>query len=203
MPAEQRRRQILKSAITVFARSTYHGATTKSISEEAGVTEALIYRYFGSKRALFTEAIGYVSERIVSGVRRILEEHRDEPLVAIQTCFEYYARQFNEHEYSAKMLFLVFSELDQQDVRDAYLPHQRAVVSEIARTIKHWKELGFVDPALDSRSAAWLFFGAYMVLALVRYSHGTLEVDPASAVALAKPYLDLAALDEADHSEAS
>ena len=41
MPAAKRKKQILLSAIRVFARSTYHGATTKNIAEEAGVKLAL------------------------------------------------------------------------------------------------------------------------------------------------------------------
>ncbi|MEC9398994.1 MAG: TetR/AcrR family transcriptional regulator [Myxococcota bacterium] len=189
LPAAKRRKQILKSAITVFARSTYHGATTKSISEEAGVTEALIYRYFGSKRALFTEGIAYTSDKIVTGLEEILSDKEDHPVATLQRCFAYYMQMLERNEEFARMIFLVLSELDQQDIRETYLPHQERALKAIARKIREWKQSGFVDEGLDIQTTAWLFFGTYLILALVKHSHDTLEFDPEHVVKLAKPYL--------------
>lgn len=196
LPAAQRRKQILRSAIRVFARSTYHGATTKSISEEAGVTEALIYRYFGSKRALFTDAIEHTSSRMVAGLEGVLEANRDEPMEAMQACFEYYVDLLERSEDFAKMIFLVLSELDQEDVREVYLPHQQRALKAIARTIRHWKSQGLVKPDIDIRTAAWLYFGTYLILALVQHTHGSVEIDADYAVALARPYINIEAIEE-------
>jgi AcrR family transcriptional regulator len=190
LPAEKRKKQILRSAITVFARSTYHGATTKSISEQAGVTEALIYRYFGSKRDLFTAAIHLSTTRIVEGLEQTLTTHRDEPLEAIPRCFQYYVELLERSEDFAKMIFLVLSELDQPDVRQAYLPYQERALRAIANTIRHWQQIGFVSKDMDIKTAAWLFFGTYLILALVKHSHGTLPVDVSFSVEMAKHFLE-------------
>lgn len=190
LPASERKKQILDSAITVFARSTYHGATTKSISEEAGVTEALIYRYFGSKRTLFIEAIEHTSSHLVRGLEGILENHRDEPKKAIQECFEYYVHLLEKHEELAEMIFLVLSELDKEDVREAYLPHQERALKVIAEAIDHWKSMGLARDDMDTKTAAWLYFGSYLILALVRHSSGSVPMDPTYAVDLAKAYFD-------------
>ena len=196
LPAEERKRQILQSAITVFAESTYHGATTKSISEEAGVTEALIYRYFGSKRTLFIEAIDHTSERLVEGLEAILSAHRDEPMEAITQCFEFYVELLEQSEELAKMIFLVLSELDQEDVREAYLPYQQRALKDIAQAIDHWKEMGLARKDMDTKTAAWLYFGSYLVLALVEHSSGSVPMDPTYAVELAKAYLDESVFEE-------
>ncbi len=190
LPAEKRKKQILESAITVFSESTYHGATTKQISEEAGVTEALIYRYFGSKRTLFIEAIEHTSSQLVRGLEGILEGHRDEPMEAISECFEYYVHLLEKHEELAKMIFLVLSELDQEDIREVYLPYQQRALKAIARAIDHWKEMGLAREDVDTKTAAWLYFGSYLVLALVQHSSGALPMDPSYAVDLAKAYFD-------------
>ncbi len=189
LPAAERKRQILDSAIRVFARSTYHGSTTKSISEEAGVTEALIYRYFGSKRALFLEAIDHTSSRLVEGLEAILETHHSDPLEAISECFQFYVDLLNKHEELAKMIFLVLSELDQKDVREVYLPYQRRALKAIATAIDDWQSLGLVREDIDSRSAAWLYFGSYLILALVEHSSGSLPMEPDDAIELVEPYL--------------
>lgn len=196
LPAEKRRLQILKSAIRVFARSTYHGATTKSISEEAGVTEALIYRYYGSKRALFTEAIDYTSQKIADDIGALLKKTANSPVDAIYGCFDYYVRILNRSDDFAKIVFLVLAELDQDDVRKAYLPHQSRVLKALTDAITTWQEQGLVTNEVEITSTAWLFFGTYLILALYKHSHGNIELNPSYAMLLAKPYLTPACIEQ-------
>ncbi|MFP4597952.1 MAG: TetR/AcrR family transcriptional regulator [Persicimonas sp.] len=189
LPAKERKKQILHSAIRVFARSTYHGATTKSISEEAGVTEALIYRYFGSKRALFTEAVHNTSERLVQGLEEALERNPDNPVKAITQCFQYYVQMLEKHEDFAKMIFLVLSELDQKDIRETYLPYQERALKAIAAAIDRWKDQGLVPGFIDTKTASWLFFGTYLILALVKQTTGGIPMDPSYAIQLARAFV--------------
>jgi AcrR family transcriptional regulator len=49
------RRLLLEAAKELFGESGYARTTTRMISERAGVAEALLFRNFGSKAALFTE----------------------------------------------------------------------------------------------------------------------------------------------------
>jgi TetR/AcrR family transcriptional regulator len=53
MPASDRRSQILDVALNVFSKKGLNGATTKEIAAAAGVTEAIIFRHFPSKQALY------------------------------------------------------------------------------------------------------------------------------------------------------
>jgi AcrR family transcriptional regulator len=52
MPAAQRREVILAAAETTFAESGYHGASLDEVAHAAGVSKALIYEHFESKRVL-------------------------------------------------------------------------------------------------------------------------------------------------------
>ena len=47
------RHKILETAIRLFSERGFNGTTTKEIAEEAGVNEALIFRYFSTKRDLY------------------------------------------------------------------------------------------------------------------------------------------------------
>ena len=49
---EDRREQIMESAMRVFADKGFMRATNKDIAREAGITTGLIYHYFDSKEAL-------------------------------------------------------------------------------------------------------------------------------------------------------
>ncbi len=53
MPASDRRSQILEVALNIFSKKGLNGATTKEIAAAAGVTEAIIFRHFPSKQALY------------------------------------------------------------------------------------------------------------------------------------------------------
>lgn len=53
IPSEERRALILTAARRVFSRHGYDGAKTLQIAREAGVSEALVYRHYPSKLALY------------------------------------------------------------------------------------------------------------------------------------------------------
>jgi len=69
------RAAILGAARTRFAALGYDGASVRAIARAAGVDPALVLHYFGSKAALFAEALefpfgpGEVAERILAGPR--------------------------------------------------------------------------------------------------------------------------------------
>jgi len=53
LPAEERRAAIIRAALKVFSEEGFHGATTRALAKEAGVSEALIFRHFPSKDELY------------------------------------------------------------------------------------------------------------------------------------------------------
>ena len=57
MSAVQRRGELLDAASEVFGRRGYHGASLDEIASTAGVSKALIYEHFTSKRELHAELV--------------------------------------------------------------------------------------------------------------------------------------------------
>lgn len=51
--AEERRRQLLETALDLFSKRGFEGTTTKEIAAAAGITEAIVFRHFPSKLALY------------------------------------------------------------------------------------------------------------------------------------------------------
>jgi AcrR family transcriptional regulator len=64
MPAPLRREAILAAAEEVFARRGYHGAALEDIAQTAGISKALIYEHFASKRELHTALLDAHVEEI-------------------------------------------------------------------------------------------------------------------------------------------
>jgi AcrR family transcriptional regulator len=57
LDSEARRDRIVASAMPLFARQGFAGTTTKEIAEAAGVSEALLFKHFPSKAALYGEIL--------------------------------------------------------------------------------------------------------------------------------------------------
>lgn len=53
LSAAERRQQLLEAAAFVFAERGFEGAATLAIARRAGVSEALLFRHFSSKKDLF------------------------------------------------------------------------------------------------------------------------------------------------------
>jgi AcrR family transcriptional regulator len=70
LTAEARRQAVLDTACRVFVKSSYRGATTAEIAREAGISEPILYRHFGSKRDLYLACL----DESWRGFRVICEE---------------------------------------------------------------------------------------------------------------------------------
>jgi TetR/AcrR family transcriptional regulator len=53
MAASDRRTQLLEIGLNLFAKKGFNGTTTKEIAAAAGITEAVIFRHFPNKQALY------------------------------------------------------------------------------------------------------------------------------------------------------
>jgi AcrR family transcriptional regulator len=53
LESEMRRKAIIEAAMPLFALKGFAGTKTKEISERAGVSEALVFKHFPSKQALY------------------------------------------------------------------------------------------------------------------------------------------------------
>lgn len=59
---DSRRQQILDSALPLFARNGFAGTTTRRIAEAAGISEALLFKHFPTKSAVYAAILEDVCE---------------------------------------------------------------------------------------------------------------------------------------------
>ena len=68
MSGLERRSQVLGIAAGEFADHGLHGASIEAIAHEAGITQAYVFRMFGTKKALFLELVGAAFDRFSDGM---------------------------------------------------------------------------------------------------------------------------------------
>lgn len=95
LPAAERREQLRRIAMAVFAERGYRGASMSEVAARAGVTKPVIYRHFRSKKDLYLELLDDAAENLLSRVWRGVEAGGD-PFEAARrgflTYFEFIAR---------------------------------------------------------------------------------------------------------------
>lgn len=97
---EERRKQILDSALAVFSRKGFHASNVSDVAAHAGVSQGTIYWYFSSKEQLFDAAImafftdfgaemttGLQEGETASGKLRALARSMDDFVVSAQQVF--------------------------------------------------------------------------------------------------------------------
>jgi AcrR family transcriptional regulator len=68
MSAQQRREQLLELAAEEFAAAGLHGASTESLARRAGISQAYVFRLFGTKKALFLQVVQRAFARLIEGM---------------------------------------------------------------------------------------------------------------------------------------
>lgn len=57
LDSDERRKAIVQAAVPLFAKKGFAGTTTKELAEAAGISEALLFRHFPSKKHLYGEIL--------------------------------------------------------------------------------------------------------------------------------------------------
>jgi len=65
---DKKRKAIIDAAFAVFGRNGYKKASAADIAAEAGISKAMIFHYFGSKKAMYLYLAEFCGTTLVSGV---------------------------------------------------------------------------------------------------------------------------------------
>ena len=149
MPAAQRREVILAAAEETFARCGYHGASLDDIAHGAGVSKALIYEHFTSKRELHASLL----DEHVADIFRRLEATAERGEVGerrLRSGPEAFLRFVEEHRGAWRVLFHDAADPEMAERIGAV---QRQATDVIAGLIASDPEAA-LDPGLDPAERA-------------------------------------------------
>jgi TetR/AcrR family fatty acid metabolism transcriptional regulator len=171
-----KRARILDAAITVFARSGYHGARVSDIAREAGIAYGLVYHYFRNKEEILASAFEErwgdflaVVEAIAQGAQPARQK-----LLSVAALI---LNAFRRHPDWVKVLVLEI----QRSSRFAAPEQIRAVgrlFEQVARIVRAGQEAGELRGDVDPQVACFVFVGALdlvitsMVLGITRIDGG-------------------------------
>ncbi|MFJ3879551.1 TetR/AcrR family transcriptional regulator [Streptomyces sp. NPDC090077] len=83
-----RREQILSEAARLFAERGFHGVGVDEIGAAVGISGPGLYRHFAGKDAMLAELLVGISERLLTGGRRRVEEEAGDPAAILASLVE-------------------------------------------------------------------------------------------------------------------
>ncbi|MET8753275.1 TetR/AcrR family transcriptional regulator [Streptomyces sp. NPDC059104] len=86
--APTRREQILREAARLFAERGFHGVGVDEIGAAVGISGPGLYRHFAGKDAMLAELLVGISERLLTGGRRRVEEAGGNPREVLTSLVE-------------------------------------------------------------------------------------------------------------------
>jgi TetR/AcrR family transcriptional regulator len=156
LSTEQRRQQLIRAAMRLFALKGFDGTTTREIARAARINEAIIFRHFPSKEALYWAV---VSSRIqAAGRQKRMREYLDSADLNIAQALAGIAENLLDRtrEDAELTRLLIFSALRNSRLSDSFF---RTYMSGTYRSIANFIRRGIkagqfrkVDPMLGART---------------------------------------------------
>jgi TetR/AcrR family transcriptional regulator len=156
LTADARRQAVLETACLVFSRSSYRAATTAEIAREAGISEPILYRHFGSKRDLYLACLDHAW-----GTFR---EECEQAIAADPVgCLGVIADRYMAKGKRLRVVDLWIQALTEASEDPVIAAALRAQVREVhdvfADLIRDGQQRGVVHPDRDPVAEAWIFVG--------------------------------------------
>lgn len=137
--AEERRLQILETALEIFAARGFNGTSIKDIAEAAGISQGLLYYHFSSKENLFMSTLE--SHTFLPEFRRIMAD--SDKLPSITEMKEIAFKFIKTLESRESLLRLIMRDVAfNPEISDAWSRFLREVVALLRNYIDRCIESG-------------------------------------------------------------
>jgi AcrR family transcriptional regulator len=177
LSAEERRAAVLECACQIFAKGSYHGATTADIARGAGVTEPILYRHFASKRDLYLACLGEAwAETRVMWETAIAEE--PDPAVWVAVMGRNYLAARDKRGHIAQLWVQAMTEAsDDPEIRRFVRRQMRDVHEFVADVIRSAQDTGAIHRDRDPAAEAWIFISIGLLGTVSKRLGGLIDED--------------------------
>jgi len=149
----ERQASIIAAAASLFAQKGFNGTTTRAIAKTAGISEALLFRYFPTKRALYAAIIAAKSQlsQLMASIEQAADKRDDVQVFTLIASF-----RIHRGADPSLLRLLLFSALEGHELSDMFFRNRHRVFYEflagyIARRTREGK-FRKVDPLLAAQS---------------------------------------------------
>jgi AcrR family transcriptional regulator len=165
---ELQRRKIIQAAIKVFSEKNYDVGTMAMVAEEAGISEAMLYKHFQSKKELFITCYREIINELMARYRECYKKNPDDPLGYLEDSAVAYVRYIKSSSNGSKYFTHLLSNAFDPEMREPLVEYFKASVRAVKKAIDRAVEKGDLEQGLDTELLAWDYVGQYYSLILAK-----------------------------------
>jgi AcrR family transcriptional regulator len=167
IPAPERKKLILKGAVKVFAKSNYYRTKVMDIAAAAGISEAMVYRHFPTKKAIFLAVLQHMSDRILTFWENEIDP-QTRPLDKLRAMGLGYYQRMLKHPNELKVQLLAISGIDDKEIFNQLRSDHQKYIDYISRVIQLGIDQGEIRPEVDVNALAFAYNGAGIMMNMMR-----------------------------------
>jgi len=152
----EKRRLILRAAITVFARAGYHTSRVSDVAKEAGVAYGLVYHYFGSKEDLLETIFRRTWARMLEAV----EEVERSDVTAREQLAGVARIVLGSWQADPDLVRVLVREVARSPQLGREVDEIAHAFAALERLVVRGQERGELRTDVEPRLAAWIVYGA-------------------------------------------
>ncbi len=107
---QKKRERILNAGYQIFGKHGYRKASTADISREAGISKAMLFYYFISKKELYIDLLQEGSHMLLSAMNARLETMSTDFFERVLALSRIKAETLKKHPFLTQFLYSAFSE---------------------------------------------------------------------------------------------
>jgi AcrR family transcriptional regulator len=157
LPAAERRRLLIETAIRVFSDGSYRGTTTAEIARAAGISEPILYRHFASKRELYLAALDHVWSKARTKWTEVLEGAPDVASGLAEMGRGHFSVRDCKFQLAELWVQALGEAAEDAELRKHLRKHMREVHDFVADAIKRGQAEGSLHADRDAEAEAWVF----------------------------------------------
>jgi len=165
---EQQHRRIIQAAIKVFAEKNYDVGTMAMIAEEAGISEAMLYKHFDSKKELFITCFQQIVEELMASYRECYRRNPGDPLQYLEDSAAAYLEYIKSSEGGSKYFSHLLSSTYDPELKKPLVDYFKASVDTVKAALDRARKAGELGKDVDTELLAWDYVGQYYGLILAR-----------------------------------
>src|SRR5262245_32243769 len=153
---QERQASIIAAAASLFAANGFKGTTTKHIAKTAGVSEALLFKYFPTKRALYAAILAEKAQysELRGAVEEAAKKQDDERLFTILASY-----RIRKGADPTLLRLLLYSALEGHEMSDMFFQQQYRVFYDLLTGYIRQRIADGAFRRVDPLLAARAFFG--------------------------------------------
>ncbi len=154
---EERERLILEAATQIFSQRGFQGTTTKSLADRSGINEALLFRHFATKEALYTALL---RNKLSKWTHRVLPDLEKKLPADLRAALKKIAQLVvsENHKDPTFLRMMLFSALENHELARLFFKQRLPLISFMedffGKRVKQ-RQVRRLDPAVLART----FFG--------------------------------------------